>query len=540
MKTTPKHLFSPQPGTVGPLAPLGSKRNRHGLSVAHFGLPGLLGLFLLLECFAVSCRKVPDNFETARNPLTFSADTICFDTVLATLNVPVQRFTIHNPGKKPVKIARIYIRQGESGYGAESFRFTVNGDTSAVIRDLVLNGHDSLFVFVRSGIHLSGQNLPFIVDAYFQCDIAESHSSQSVYLYAYGQDAHYWHPDRVYARPYANIERPDGVDTQYIPYFVWSPETHPITAGDKPYAIFGYLTVPAGQTLDIPAGARLHFGANAGIWVQQGARLRINGSPGNPVLFSGLRLDTNYRNEAGQWGQIWLDAESGDHFIQYAIIENGLSGIWLDSNVNASDNAPGLVIENTIIRNMTNYGINAHRNYINGVNLAVGQCGSSLSLRRGGGCKFVHCTFHSSAHDGFSLDMQDERQTGGTQAFTNCQFTNSIFHGVSSDQLHLDIAEDQANAYLFDHCLIRQLHLNNASDIDKFKACAFNADPKFHNTRNGKADFRIADSTSAAIGKGLPAAASGVAASDITGFARPLMPTLGAYEYQPLETPEKR
>lgn len=501
---------------------------------------GLLGVFLLLECFAaVSCRKDPGDFETARNPLSFSVDTVCFDTVLSTLNVPVQRFTIHNPGKKPVKIARIYIRQGESGYGAESFRFTVNGDTSAVIRDLILNGHDSLFVFIRSGIHLSGQNLPFIVDAYFQCDIAESRSSQSVYLYAYGQDAHYWHPDRIYARPYPNIERPDGVDTQYIPYFVWSQETHPITAGDKPYAIFGYLTVPAGETLDIPAGARLHFGRNAGIWVQQGGRLRINGSPDHPVLFSGLHLGSNYDNKAGQWGHIWLDAESGDHFIQYAVIENGLSGIWLDSAANTAENTPGLVIENTIIRNMTNYGIIAHRNHMEGVNLVIGQCGKSVSLHRGGSYKFVHCTFHSSSHDGYSLEMQDERQTGASYAFSNCRFTNCIFHGSSSDQLLLDIADNQATPYVFEHCLIRQLHLTNASDIDKFKSCSFNADPKFYNLKYDKADFRIADSTSGAFRKGLPSAVSGVATVDITGFTRPLIPTLGAYEYQPLETPEK-
>lgn len=527
------------PKSVWPCSPTGKRPadEGHGGRTPQVrpGLWGLLGLFLLLECFAVSCRKDPDHFATERNPLTFSVDTVCFDTVLATLNMPVQRFTIHNPGKKPVKIARIYIRRGESGYGMESFRFTVNGDTSAVIRDLVLNGHDSLFVFIRSGIHLSGQNLPFIVDAYFQCDIAESQSSQSVYLYAYGQDAHYWHPDRTHARPYPNAEQPNVIDTQYIPYFVWSQETHPITAGDKPYAIFGYLTVPAGQTLDIPAGARLHFGANAGIWVQKGGRLRVNGSPENPVLFSGLHLDTNYRNEAGQWGQIWLDAESGDHVIQHAIIENGLSGIRLDSATHTSENAPGLVIENSIIKNMTNYGIIAYRNHIHGVNLVIGQCGNAVSLRRGGGFKFVHCTFHSSAHDGYSLEMSEERLTGATQDFVNCQFTNCIFHGVSSDQLHLDIAEDQANAYLFDHCLIRQSHLSNVNDIDKFKACMFNSAPKFYNTNRGKADFRIADSTSGAFRKGLPSAASGVAATDLAGFIRSIPPTLGAYEYRPID-----
>ncbi|MDE7150317.1 MAG: right-handed parallel beta-helix repeat-containing protein [Bacteroidales bacterium] len=497
----------------------------------------IFGLFFLLECFAVSCRKDPENFETRRNPLSFSTDTVCFDTVFSTLNVPVQRFTIHNPGKKPVKISRIHIRPGESGYGSESFRFTVNGDTSAVIRDLVVHAGDSLFVFVRSGIHLSGQNLPFIVDAYFQCDIAESQSSQSVYLYAYGQDAHYWHPDRIYARPYPNAEQPNVVDTQYIPYFVWAQESHPFTENDKPYAIFGYLTVPAGQTLEIPPGTRLHFGPDAGIWVQQGGRLQINGSIDRPVRLGGLRLDTTYYDQAGQWGHIWLDAESGDHLIRYAVIENGSSGVWLDSAAVVSGLTPSLTIENTIIRYMTNYGIIAYRNSMAGVNLVVSHCGKTVSLRRGGHYEFVHCTFANYAYNGYSLEMYDEKTSGATQAFES-RFTNSIFYGSSYDQLNLDVSEDHSTPYRFDHCLIRQRHVTNFGDIDKFSACSLNQDPKFHNTLNNKADFRIADTTSAAFRKGSPTAVSGQAITDITGYTRPLypqFPTIGAYEYQPID-----
>ncbi|MDE6106871.1 MAG: hypothetical protein K2F84_07225 [Bacteroidales bacterium] len=501
-------------------------------SVRH-GLWLWVGLFLLLECFAVSCRKEPTDFETGSNPLRFSADTVCFDTVLSTLNEPVKRFTIYNPGKKPVKIARIYIRRGESGYGSESFRFTVNGDTSTEIRDLVIGAKDSVFAFIRSGVHLSGQNQPFIVDAYFQCDIAESKSSQSVYLYAYGQDAHYWHPDRVYARPYPSTEQPGGVDTQYIRYFIWSPDS--IITAEKPYAIFGYLTVPEGVTLNIPAGARLHFGTDAGIWVQQGGSLRIDGTLENPVRFGGLHLDTNYRNEPGQWGHIWLDAESGDHSIRYAIIQDGSSGIWLDSSTTATVHNLGLTIENTRITNMTNYGLVAYRNAIEGTNLVIGQCDKAVSLQRGGSYKFTHCTFHSSSYNGYSLEMLDGKQAGATLDFSNCRFINSIFYGSSSDQLYLGIQDEQNAPCAFDHCLIRQRNTASIGELDKFSACAINLDPKFHDIQYNRTDFRIADTTSGAFRKGSPAAVSGVAESDITGFARPLVPTLGAYEYQPLD-----
>lgn len=505
------------------------------------GLLAAAGLFLLLECFAVSCRKDPSDFATEKNPLRFSTDTVFFDTILSTLNVPVARFTITNPGKKPVKIDRIHIRPGESGYGQESFRFTVNGDTSSEIRDLVLYGRDSLFVFVRSGIRLSpsGQNGPFIVDAYFQCDIAESQSSQSVYLYAYGQDAHYWHADRVHARPYTDARQPGVVDTQHIPYFIWSPETHPIVPGDKPYAIFGYLTVPEGQTLEIPAGARLHFGTNAGIWVQKGARLRVNGEINAPVLFSGLRLDTLYKNETGQWGQIWLDAESGDHFIRNAVIQNGTTGIWLDS-VATLDAIAALTIENTVIKNMSNYGLMARGTQVEGVNLVVGHCGKGISLRRGGTYRFTHCTLtnYGSQHsDAYSVEIDEERASGATQAFSNCRFTNCIFDGSYSNQIfcNMETAPDET-ALCFDHCLIKQFHFEGLNQT--LNVCQYNLDPLFrlrYDSRRKESDFHIDTTASPAYAKGLPAAVSGAATADITGFIRPTVPTLGAYEYRPAD-----
>lgn len=505
---------------------IGLKRVLHPLN-------SLLALFLLMECLTVSCRKEPTDYYTGRNPLRFSTDTVFFDTILSTLNAPVQRFTVHNTSKKPVKISRIYIRPGESGAGAESFRFTVNGDTSTEIRDLILDARDSIFVFVRTGIHLSGQNAPFIVDAYFQCDINESRSAQSVYLYAFGQDAHYWKPDRIHKRPYPNADQPQLTDTQNIPYFIWSPDRYPIVPDDKPYAILGYLAIPAGQTLVIPAGTRLHFGAQAGIWVQKGGKLRIDGTLGNPVRLSGLRLDEAYRHEAGQWGQIWLDAESGEHFIQYAVIENGTNGIWIDSSRTASAQTPGLTIENSQILHMSTYGLMARGNSVSGTNLVIGGCSKALSLQDGGCYQFTHCTFtnYGSRHgDAYSLEMQTPDQGG--PAFTDCRFINSIFYGSHSDQLFLDVPSTDANAYRFDHCLIAQRTLTYLADTNAFYSCILNLDPKFHNAY--EADFRIGDTLSSVYRKGGPAAVAGVASTDITGFPRPLIPTLGAYEYQPI------
>ena len=493
----------------------------------NFGFIGIAALLFCLETLTVSCRENWGEFETKQNPLWFSADTVSFDTIISTLNMPVKRFTIHNGSTKPVKISRIYIRSGESIYGQRAFRFMVNGDTSGEVRNLVIDGRDSVFVFVRIGVPLSGQNLPFIVDAYFQCEMKECKSMQSVYLYAFGQDAYYWKPDRVLAKPYPNTQNPTLIDTQYIRYFIWSPQTHSFETNDKPYAIFGYLTVPSGQTLDIPAGARLHFAPGAGIWVQAGGTLRINGTLERPVLLSGLRLDTLYQNEAGQWGHVWLDGESKNHLIRHAIIQNGTNGVWLDSTLNLT-NTPNLILENTIIRNFSNYGLMACRNHVQGENLVVGNCRTAVSLKRGGRYRFAHCTMATYRSDGYSLEMKDERTLGNSQNFSDCLFVNSIIYGNSDNKVYLDMAEAQ-NAYSFDHCLIRQRSMANFGTIDKFTACSFNLDPRFYNYE--KSDFRIADTLSAAYKKGIPSHIS----TDITGFARPAPPTLGAYEYRAVE-----
>lgn len=500
----------------------------------HKSLWGLL-LLLAIECFSFSCRKEEPDFDNTPSPLVFSTDTVFFDTVFSTLNAPVQRFTIRNTSSKAIKISRIYIDNGDNGSGGKAFRFNVDGDSSLEIRNLIIEGKDSAFVFIRSGIQLGQTNLPFIVDAQFKCEVNKS--VQSVYIYAYGQDAHYWTSDKIHKIPYKNIDNPNKIDTQYMPYFSWSPDS--VITSDKPYVIFGYLTVPPGQTLEIPAGAKLHFAPNSGIWVQENATLKINGTLSEPVLLSGLRLEDYYKNQPGQWGQIWLGAGSNNHYIRYAVIENGSNGILLDSSQTASAQNPGLTVENTIVKNMANYGIASYHNCINGINVVVGECGKALSLNQGGSHNFIHCTFTNysarSFSSTFSLEMRDYAINDAgdkiVYPFTACYFINSIFYGNNSRQLNFDFADNLTKPYYFDHCLIRQ----QGTEVGElFHLCIFNLDPLFKDHK--LLNFEIKAATSPAVSAGDPSAASGNAFYDIKGIGRTTTPTVGAYEFVPSET----
>src|SRR5699024_6701900 len=78
-----------------------------------------------------------------------------------------------------------------------------------------------------------------------------------------------------------------------------------------PYVIYGYAAVPAGKTLKIDAGARVHFHRNSGIIVANQASLQANGQASqdpvaleNEIVFQGNRLEPNFADIPGQWGTI--------------------------------------------------------------------------------------------------------------------------------------------------------------------------------------------------------------------------------------------
>ena len=82
---------------------------------------------------------------------------------------------------------------------------------------------------------------------------------------------------------------------------------------EKPYVIYGYAAVDEGKTLNIAAGARVHFHANSGLLVTNNASLHANGLLStddelleNEIIFEGDRLEPGFSEVPGQWQTIWL------------------------------------------------------------------------------------------------------------------------------------------------------------------------------------------------------------------------------------------
>lgn len=478
-----------------------------------------------------SCREEYRYFRTENVVLGLSQDTLRFDTLLTGHTSVTQRLMVRNPYKEAVRIDRLYLKGGENS----RFRINVSGNTDLEQYGVVIGGRDSLFVFVNTMIDVRNQDNPFeIVDA-IGIEV-ENSRPQQVVLTAWGQDAHYWKSDGTVRVPFFDpgMFNPDA-DSLNFSYFDYDPARHRFGEDGKPIVIYGYLSVKEGETLVIPAGTRLYFATQSGIWVRKGAKLRVAGELGQEVVMTSIRQDGAYRNTAGQWGRIWLDAESGPHEVDYAILRNGQTAFWLDS---CTEVRGGLNIRNTKVENMSSYGIFSNGNRVRGENLCFAEAQASLYLYKGGDYEFVHCTFanyalHGSYGGSRGLVLSDYvyDATGEKQCFPleRALFANSSFTGNSEQQIRTDLALGATDygQISFDHCLVdlKPVPVNHPW----FDSCIWNEKPLFVDPENY--NFQVDTAGSPLTGKGEPAYLAGTCLRDILGRDRRTPPAIGAYEF---------
>ena len=105
--------------------------------------------FLYIVCFAcalVGCRE----YRVSDDPslrLSFSRDTVTFDTVFTAQGSATMQLMVYNRNKNAVVIDRIGLTNGKA------FRVNVDGEADlSRLTHIQLNGGDSLFVFIRADI----------------------------------------------------------------------------------------------------------------------------------------------------------------------------------------------------------------------------------------------------------------------------------------------------------------------------------------------------------------------------------------------------
>lgn len=465
------------------------------LSRIPFALFLFAGLFLLL----FSCKK-RDKIDTDPSlKLTFSSDTVFFDTVFASIGSVTQRLIVYNGNDGMVNIDQIRLAGGD----ASNYRINIDGSPSPSVSNVEIPGHDSLFVFIRVTIDPNNQNTPFVVADSILFHV--NGNLQDIDLVSWGQNARFFHQ--------ANLQG----------NIVWD--------SLLPYVIYGSVRIDTSSSLLIMPGCKLYFHKNAYMAVSFDASLKVYGTLDHPVRMQGDRLDPFYRDLPGQWTGILMESGSKEHVINYGIIKNGVFGILIDEKRNQPD--PMLMLDNTIIRNMTADAIFAYATSITSTNCVIANCGgSALWVENGGSYDFRQLTignyWGSSVRTAPSLFIRNHSfdTTGGQTPgpLTNTFFGNTIIYGSETNEIQFDEMEGVPFEIVFDHCLLRTQ--DPVTDPQRYISCFSNEDPLFVDPQ--LFDLRP-DSLSPVIGKGIQ---MGVPV-DIEGTDRGSAPDLGAYEWVP-------
>lgn len=438
-----------------------------GQPLKHITMSGPTKFALLLPLFfallLVFCRKETITTDP-EDILSFSTDTLRFDTVFTELGSATRFFKVYNPHRSPIRISKIYLENGESS----RFRLNVDGLPGNIHEQIDVAPQDSLYIFAEVTINPNAppSASPFVIQERL---IFETNSvKQAVTLEAYGQNAVYL-PSRFDAGK-INLFTCNGGE------WVWN--------DPRPYVVYGVLVIDD-CTVRIPAGARIHVHGglakqetdtskviyNDGFIAFRGnGRLIVEGTLNQPVVIEGDRLESEFANSRGQWTGIWLQSGTTGHQLEHCIVRNSIIGIRADS-------ATDLRMRNCQIYNTASSGLIGIHADITAENcLFFDNVGYSIQLEYGGRYRFDYCTAASYGVNGAALFMGNVRCFDpGCQQFAinqlDATFRNCILSGSRADQIALvDRLSDRSRfAYRFEHCIVRARELLKPNAWPDFK-----------------------------------------------------------------------
>ncbi|HRP45148.1 MAG TPA: hypothetical protein PLU27_10295 [Ginsengibacter sp.] len=454
---------------------------------------------LIFVFFLTSCSK--EKIITSPDAtISFSSDTLYFDTVFTTIGSVTSSVKILNDNERKLLLSSIRLAGGNSS----PFKINIDGVSASEANDIAIRANDSMYMFVQVTINPDNQQLPFIIED--SIEVRFNGNTKWLQLRAYGQNAIFL--------------RNQIIDT----------DTH--WTDSLPYVLLGSLTIRHGATLYLDPGTRIYTHADAPILVN--GTLHSEGTEETPVTFSGDRTDADYKNLPASWPGIYLTDSSENTFIRHTIIQNAYQDIVLQGIPDNSN--PKLTISQSIIRNIYDAGILALNSSIVADNCLIINCGSNITLLMGGDYSFTHCTVASYGnlyitHKNPVLAATDYFEEGGTlyTAGLSAQFTNCIFWGdngnVDNEIVLVKKGSGQFDA-VYNNCLYKAKEtVTNAV----FTNSILNEPPMFDsiNTSKNFYDFRFTKTSNA------PAINAGIVTAypfDLEGKARDSQPDIGCYE----------
>ncbi|MFD0962740.1 hypothetical protein [Pseudofulvibacter geojedonensis] len=408
----------------------------------------ILTLLSILFIVAISsCRK---DFSTSASSgnLTFSKDTVYLDTVFTNIGSSTYNLKVYNNSGDDIHIPTIELGRGTNS----NFRLNVDGIAGQYFENIEIKSKDSIFIFIETTVDILDETTTATEFLYKDSIIFDGvRNYQDVKLVTLVKDAEFIYPAALNDGELNNFDLTPA-------QLNWTNE--------KPYVIYGYPTVPNGETLTIEEGARIHFHRNSGLIVSNGATITADGDISSDqdllekeIIFEGDRLEPLYSDIPGQWGTIWLQEGSTNNLFDHVTIKNGTIGLRNDLN----DGNLTTTLNNVQLYNHSVNAILAIGGNIEANNLIAGNCGqATVALTAGGTYNFNHCTLTNYWTNGFrsfpTLLVSNQLQAGETLIVGDllaANFTNTIVYGNENLEFNLEKNNSAAFNYNFTNCLLR-------------------------------------------------------------------------------------
>lgn len=451
----------------------------------------IIYIFIILALGAISCEPMDEVIDRSfQGGLVLGTDTVHFDTLFTARGSTTRRFYVKNDHNKALVVDQIKLGNQNSPY-----ELIINGRTDKSFDDVQILGHDSLLVLVEVFIDPKDQNNPYLVKD--SVIFNTNNISQNVKLISWGQDAHYL-GDSVLA-----------CNTKWI--------------NDKPYVLFNSILIDSLCSLEIEKGARIYCAPNTNIFVK--GTVNMEGTASERIVIRNDRLEPRFDNSFGQWGGLVFLQGSKNNTLDFVTIKHGQFGIRTETF--DQDSIPDVTISNSIIHNMSSWGIISFDSDIYAENTLIHNCAEFVVANlSGGNYTYVNCTFYNACCD-------FQRETPAT-AFTNyleldeettitgdlsLNLINNIIYGDLEDEIVFNISENNEAELLLSNNLIK----TSIQELD-INDNILNEDPEFKSAFNF--NFRL-DSLSPAIDQGLDLGID----IDLDSMQRDEKPDLGAFEY---------
>jgi len=426
--------------------------------------------------FFSSCND--ENYLTSEDvKLSFSVDTLMFDTIFTVVGSTTQSFRVINKYNQPILISSIKLAGGNSSF----YRLNIDGELSNELVDVELLANDSIFIFVELTVDPNGSNQPMIVQD--SIIFMVNSNIQDIDLMAWGQD---FIPIRE----------------EVITTTTWT--------NNKPYLVYNYAYVDSGEVLTIEPGAKIFFHNKAGLY-GKGA-IKAIGTPTEPIIFTGDRLEEMYFDIPDQWQGILLFP--GEHLNEFENVEISCAFIGLQVGTIEHEGPAYVRLHNVKIEHMAYAGLFALKSQIEATNTLIEDCGFyCVTLLVGGSYNFTHCTVANYWGGQYKnrnspsllisnqliIDTEDGK-VAYRGDLVNATWRNSIIWGILNSEIDFGQNEERMFNFQFDNCLIKIADTINTSDPIIFKSIIKNIDPEFFDS--SKYNFQL-DTLSPAMNAGL-------------------------------------